>query len=67
MRSPCDNRYPGSAAMRGIERRLVDADHARAQFLQHPAPAAGAAAEIEAELAGPRMSARQRQRSHNLR
>ncbi len=46
----------------GGERRLVDADHSRAHLLQRPAPAAGAAAEIEADLPCPGPSADQGQR-----
>src|SRR3954463_508423 len=37
---------------RGVERRLVNTDNARAHLRQSPAPPAGAAAEIEAEIAG---------------
>src|SRR5262249_59121397 len=33
-----------------IERRLVDADNTRSQPLQHPGPAAGTGAEIDATL-----------------
>ena len=53
---------PGRRGDRGGERRLVDADHSRADLLQRPAPAAGAAAEIEAGLAGPGPAADQGQR-----
>ena len=38
----------------GRERRLIDADDPCAQSRQDPAPAAGAAAEIEAHRARPR-------------
>ena len=44
---------PGQARDFGGERRLVDADHLRAHLLQCPAPAAGADAEIETDLARP--------------
>src|SRR4029077_4882993 len=40
----------GKASKARIERRLVDADDARAQPLQHPAPAAGTGGEIDAAL-----------------
>src|SRR5688572_26765452 len=42
----------GQARDRGIESRLVDAEHLRAEPLQHPGPAARAGAEIDAEIAG---------------
>src|SRR5690348_1945527 len=47
---------------RRIERRLVDADHPAPEFLQRPAPAAGRAAQIEAEIAGTGPSSRDGQR-----
>ena len=49
-----------------VERRLVDADHARAELMQRPGPAARAGAEVEAELAGLRPLLQPRQRLPHL-
>ena len=56
----------GQRRHRGIERRLVDGDDPGAQLGQHPAPAAGAGAEVEAELAGCRAPIDQSQRLPEL-
>src|SRR5579859_7983975 len=53
--------HPGHGRDGGIERRLVDADHPRAQHREHPGPAPGAATEIETALATPRMLAEEGQ------
>src|SRR5437868_1172801 len=56
----------GDAGDFGGERRLVDADHPRADLLQCPAPAAGARSEIETGLARARPPADQGQRLPQL-
>src|SRR6185312_4890795 len=69
IRGECARPAMFDAGQRGdlrIERRLVDADDARSEALQDPAPAAGRAAEIDAERARKRPLADEGQRLPQL-